>query len=154
MTRMFLLWPALLLVACVPVQGPPAPGAARAAGGLEDRLVDLVNRHRQSVGCGPLAWHAGAAGVAESHSRDMAVRDYLGHETPEGLSPFDRLTRAGARYRMAAENIAAGPATAEAVWSGWLRSPPHRRNIENCAYTHHGVGEYRQRWTHILLSPL
>lgn len=116
-------------------------------------FVSLVNAHRVSVGCEPLEWDGRVAGVAEAHSRDMVARDYFSHTTPDGASPWDRLSRAGISYRLAAENIAWGYTSAEAVLSGWLGSAGHRANIENCALTHHGIGLADWHWTHVFVTP-
>ena len=65
----------------------------------------------------------------------------------------DRLSETGADYRRAAENIAWGYATPEAVLAGWLDSSGHRANIENCSLTEHGVGLFQTRWTHLFRTP-
>lgn len=116
-------------------------------------FVDLMNDHRVSVGCAPLEWHGGVAGVALEHSRDMIERDFFAHTNPDGASPFDRLDYAEIDYSRAAENIAYGYPTGEAVLDGWLNSPGHRANIENCSLTHHGVGLEGTHWTHVFVTP-
>ena len=61
------------------------------------------------------------------------------------------MTAAGISYQAAAENIAQGYSTGQAVLNGWLGSTGHRENIENGNYTHHGVGyvEDGHYWTHV-----
>jgi uncharacterized protein YkwD len=116
-------------------------------------FVHLVNQRRVAKGCPPLIWSQRLAAVAEAHSRDMATRGFFSHTNPDGASPFDRLEDAWVRYYQAAENIAAGHRTAESVFQGWLASPKHRANLEDCNLTHHGVGRYENRWTHVLVRP-
>jgi len=116
-------------------------------------FASLMNAHRVSVGCEPLIWIDEVADVAQAHSVDMASRDYFDHTTPDGQSPFDRLRDAGLDFSRAAENIAYGYPTPEAVLQGWLDSPGHRANIENCALTEHGVGLHATRWTHLFRTP-
>lgn len=131
-----------------------APAATRGLGqGQVRELITLVNRHRRARGLGALAWDERVARVAEAHSRDMTRRGFFDHENPDGHSPFDRLAKAGVRYRAAAENIAEGPDRASVVLDGWIGSTGHRRNLENPAYTHHGIGLHRGRWTHVLFRP-
>ena len=113
----------------------------------------MMNEHRVSVGCEPLSWDPAVAAVAEAHSADMVAREYFDHTNPDGYSPFDRLTTAGVAYRRAAENIAWGYRSAQAVLDGWLDSPGHRSNIENCALSHHGVGLVDWHWTHVFTTP-
>jgi len=123
-----------------------APGEVR-------RLVDLVNRHRRSIGLAPLTWNDRAARVAEAHSRDMVQRGFFSHRDPDGRSPFDRVRRAGIRFRAAGENIAAGQLTADEVFRDWMASKGHRENIEGRMYTQQGIGVYRNHWTHLFLTP-
>jgi uncharacterized protein YkwD len=70
----------------------------------------------------------------------MATRNYFDHATPEGKSPFDRMTAAGYVFRAAAENIAAGQRTPESVVQAWMNSAGHRANILNCSLREIGVG--------------
>lgn len=116
-------------------------------------FVDMMNDHRESVGCPRLIWNDDVASVAQAHSEDMVERDYFGHTNPDGKSPFDRLQDAGLSYSGAAENIAWGYRTGFAVLSGWLNSSGHRANIENCSLTEHGVGLFQSHWTHLFIRP-
>jgi uncharacterized protein YkwD len=70
----------------------------------------------------------------------MGTRHYFAHDAPSGASPFDRIAAAGYRYRIAAENIAAGQATAQAVVRDWMHSPDHRANILDCRLREVGIG--------------
>ena len=116
-------------------------------------LEDLVNDHRAAVGCQPLTWISEMARVAQEHSEDMARRNFFDHTNPDGLTPFDRMERAGLTATRAAENIAWGYASPQDVLQGWLDSPGHRANIENCQLTEHGLGLYQTRWTHLFRTP-
>ena len=118
-----------------------------------EEFVSLLNSYRVSVGCAPLAWDGRVAAVAEAHSQDMVARDFFSHTNPDGDSPWDRLGDAGISFTLAAENIAWGYTSGEAVLNGWLGSPGHRANIENCALTHHGVGLADWHWTHVFVTP-
>jgi uncharacterized protein YkwD len=115
--------------------------------------VGLVNDYRVSAGCTPLTWITEIADVAEAHSLDMVQRDVFDDTNPDGASPFDRLRAAGLTYSRGAENIAIGYGGADAVLDGWLDSPGHRANIENCELSEHGVGLFETRWTHLFRTP-
>jgi uncharacterized protein YkwD len=118
-------------------------------------MVALVNAHRRSRGCPELQWLDPAAEAAQGHSNDMALRDYFDHVSPEGQRPWDRLRARGVGYRMIAENIAFTPGmSARETLAGWLQSPGHRQNLDNCAYTHHGIGLREARWTHLFVTPI
>ncbi|MEJ2482034.1 MAG: CAP domain-containing protein [Gemmatimonadota bacterium] len=116
-------------------------------------LVDLVNARRVAEGCAPLVWHDGVAAVADAHSADMRDRDFFAHTNPDGKSPFDRLRDAGIDWSGAAgENIAWGTSSGQTAFDMWINSSGHRANIENCAFTHHGVGLVDARWTHLFVQ--
>src|SRR5437867_4420077 len=89
-----------------PFRGPTA-GTAVGRAEIRD-LVARINRHRRAIGSEPLTWDERLASVAQRHSEDMARRHYFDHVNPDGLDPFDRMRRAGIRFRFAAENLAAG----------------------------------------------
>ncbi len=146
---------AVIALASCSADGPTAPGS------LDDPSVDpavvefvtLLNEHRTSVGCEPLAWNPDVAGVAQAHSADMLDRGFFDHRNPDGQSPRDRMDEAGIQWSRWGENIAAGYPSAAAVLNGWLNSPGHRQNIETCAFTEHGVGLEGTLWTHVFMSP-
>jgi uncharacterized protein YkwD len=116
-------------------------------------FVQRVNQQRREAGCPPLVWSPRLAAVAQRHCEDMAARGFFGHTNPDGASPFDRLGDAWIEYSRAGENVAAGYRTAESVFQDWLKSRRHRANLDDCAYTHHGVGYFEGRWTHLFLTP-
>jgi len=135
---------------------PPSMPAQTPASVVSSSLQDLhrrINVHREAAGCRPLAWHEGAARVAESHSTDMSRRDYFDHRNPEGMEVGGRLLAGGVTWHgLAGENIALTAAGPEVVIDLWVDSPPHRENMEECAFTHHGLGVYRDRWTQVLVE--
>jgi uncharacterized protein YkwD len=113
-------------------------------------FIRLVNEYRESIGCEALVVDLRAQTVAQAHSEDMYERRYVAHVNPEGASFTDRLRRAGLSFSAAAENIAQTAEGGREVLDLWLASPPHRVNIQNCAFTRHGVGRFESRWTHVL----
>lgn len=130
---------------------------------LASTVIDLVNAERMAAGCPALAADATLTMVAVSHSAAMAHANFFDHTNPAGQSPFDRLAAAGYRYRLAAENIAAGPTSAADVVAAWLASPGHRANILNCDLRVIGVGYVRDPqdplgygayWTQLFATPL
>jgi uncharacterized protein YkwD len=106
---------------------------------LEAEMLDLVNRERASVGLRPLAPDPELTAVARAHSADMFARGYFAHVTPEGLSPFDRMTRAHVYFRTAGENLALAP-TLKIAHTGLMNSPGHRANILRPEFGRLGVG--------------
>ena len=116
-----------------------------------DAFALLANRHRAEVGCAALRWDARLAAVAEAHADDMRARAYFDHTSPEGRSFAQRLRDAGLVERgPAGENLALGQPDAAHALADWLRSPPHRENLDDCGFTHHGLGVSGPYWVHVL----
>jgi uncharacterized protein YkwD len=106
---------------------------------LEAQMLELVNAERASMGLKPLAPDPELTEVARRHSVDMFARGYFAHVTPEGLSPFDRMTAAGVKFRSAGENLALAP-TLKIAHTGLMNSPGHRANILQPAFGRLGIG--------------
>ena len=108
---------------------------------LEASVVRLTNSARAKAGCSALRTDRRLRTAARSHSTDMARRNYFSHETPEGVTPWQRAEDAG-YANPSAENIAHGYPTAKAVVDAWMASSGHRANILNCDSKAVGVGLY------------
>jgi uncharacterized protein YkwD len=106
---------------------------------LEKQMLDLVNKERQANGLNPLAPDPELTEVARAHSADMFARGYFAHDTPEGLSPFDRMHAANVRFTTAGENLALAP-TLMLAHTGLMNSPGHRANILRREFGRVGIG--------------
>ena len=120
-----------------PTQKPAESGTATA---IEKQVLKLVNAERAKYGISALTWADDLARIARAHSQDMIRRSFFDHTNPDGQSPFDRLKNSGIRYRYAAENIAYGQRTPEAVMNAWMNSSGHRKNILNANLREIGIG--------------
>lgn len=121
-----------------PAPAPPPPVVTGDAA-AEAAVLTLVNAERAAAGCGPLRDEPRLATAGRKHSADMKERDYFSHNTPEGITPWDR-AKAEGYDQPAAENIARGQPTPEAVVAAWMNSEGHRRNILDCRYQALGTG--------------
>jgi uncharacterized protein YkwD len=115
----------------------PAPTGLSA---YEAAVFAQVNQQRSQAGCPALTVDTRLVTAARGHSTDMANRGYFDHTTPEGVTFSQRVTQAGYRWSMAAENIASGQQTPDSVMNAWMNSSGHRANILNCGYRNIGVG--------------
>jgi uncharacterized protein YkwD len=110
------------------------------------RVIARTNAYRVANGCPALTVSAILMGTAQGHSQEMALGDYVGHNSADGTSPWDRIKAAGYTYRLVAENIAWGATSPEQVVDAWFfEAPPtdaHRKNILNCGLREIGVGYY------------
>ncbi|WP_049824540.1 CAP domain-containing protein [Saccharomonospora viridis] len=120
---------------------PPASNA----GDHAEQVVALVNDARAEAGCAPVRVDHRLTESAQAHSDDMAEHNYLSHTSLDGTTFDERISEAGYPHP-AAENIAMGMASAEAVMDAWMDSEGHRRNIVNCKITAIGVGVNPDGW--------
>ncbi len=108
---------------------------------MESGILAEVNRHRKSRGLKPLVSNAVVETEASLHSQRMASK-----KVAFGHSGYDaRVSRINKRLggvNQSAENVAYGRYTAREVVQAWLRSAPHRRNIEG-KYNITGIGVSR-----------
>jgi uncharacterized protein YkwD len=151
MPRTFLQAAAFLLgVGIALLVSPMTLQIARAdiAGGgsfaeLEAQLFREVNAVRARHYLIPLRRMPELDHIARDHSLDMARRNYLSHESPEGANPVDRITGGGVDgFTLAAENLGKtnrGDPNREIVQS-WLASPDHRRNLLSPPFNTTGIG--------------
>ena len=100
----------------------------------EFQLLKLANDSRVQAGLAPLQFSQRLMVAARNHSRDMAARGYLGHDSPAGDTPADRVRAAGINYDELTENVYSGDAaTADSlpghVIKAWLQSRAYRANL-------------------------
>ncbi len=108
----------------------------------EQTLLDDVNRERLANGRPPLEFDQRLSALARAHAVDMAARKYFSHQTPEGLSPFDRMDRAAYTYSYAGENMALDENAVSADRALW-NSPEHRGNTLEPHYARIGIATVR-----------
>ena len=105
----------------------------------ENGMLDLVNRERTSRGLVALVMDPELLAVARAHADDMFRRGYFAHDTPDGVDPFERMTRAGIVFGLAGENLALAPSL-DIAHNGLMNSPGHRANILKEGFRKAGIG--------------
>jgi hypothetical protein len=117
----------------------------------EAALLALVNEARAAEGLAPVVADPQLAAVGRAHARDMYLRGFFAHDTPDCqagqdrpdcLDPFDRMRRSAITYEVAGENLALAPSIA-AAHDGLMRSPGHRANILAADFRRLGIGIVR-----------
>ena len=136
-----------LPVYCQPVEEWDASWTA-----FEREVLTRTNQRRaQGADCGVEGTFSAAGAfrandllrcAARNQSRDMAVRNFVGHTNPDGESAAERIDKAGYVWSEAGENIAGGQTTPAEVVDGWMGSPGHCANIMHSSFTELGVGYY------------
>ena len=121
------------------------------SGGVFEEVLRLTNAARSRArvcqpggpmlpAVGPLTYNGLLAKAAQAHSLDMFERNYFAHDTPEGVTPSQRMKKAGYKGGYTGENIARGYDTPKDVVDGWIDSPGHCVNIMRAGYKELGVG--------------
>lgn len=130
------------------------PTKNQTAEAYEKEVVRLVNVERTRRGLKELTYDWQLSRVARYKSQDMGDNNYFSHTSPTYGSPFEMMKSFGISYRTAAENIAKGQATPEAVVNAWMSSSGHRSNILNKSFTKIGVGYVAKGkyWTQMFIS--
>ena len=156
-------WTVVLARPTPPLVLPPQDDAGRL-------ILNLVNAARnQARTCGdrsfgrarPLAWNTALADAALAHSGDMAAQRRFSHRGSDGSEAAQRATRAGYRWRLIGENIAAGQRSPQEAVEGWLASPGHCANLMNPQFSEMGAGYAVSRvrlpgfayWTQVFGTP-
>lgn len=114
----------------------------------EQEFLTLVNQERAARGLSPLRFDPLCTQVARRHSRDMADRNYFGHESPTAgrRTPMQRYLAASGRqpqYLVVGENLFyCSMAGVERGHRSLMASEGHRRNLLDPRYEAVGVGTY------------
>ena len=117
----------------------------------ENEVIRLVNEIRVKNGLNTLTADWELSRVARYKSQDMKDNNYFSHNSPVYGSPFNMIKNFGISYKSAAENIAKGQKTPQAVVNAWMNSSGHRANILNSSYTKIGVGYVENYWTQMFI---
>lgn len=100
-----------------------------------------------------LKWNNELEKTAFAHAKDMFVRSYFSHDSPENEDHGDRLRRQGFQAS-SGENIAKGQAKGVDAYKAWEKSPGHCHNMMNPAYIYIGVARYLDRFCMVLSGEL
>jgi uncharacterized protein YkwD len=117
-------------------------GSSAGSATEEQQALVLLNNDRAANGLPALRANAQLSQLARNYAQDMIARGYFSHNNPEGLTPFDRLKRAGISYNYAGENLAVNTSVASAEVA-LMNSSGHRANILSPNFTEVGIGVAR-----------
>lgn len=105
--------------------------------GFAGTFLSLVNDHRESIGLKKLVHEEAMDEIVGEHSDEMARgRVPFGHEGFSERCAGSKKVLGGTNW--CGENVARGQKTPERVFTSWMNSPGHRKNIENPKATHTG----------------
>ncbi len=133
----------ILLITLSVVVAPPV-SAHDALDQTREQIVELALKHinlqRAINGVGLLTPNRRLSDAAQKHAEQMARRDFVDHQSPDGRSLQDRIATAGYSWRVLAENLSAGQPSPENTVQSWMTSLAHRNNMLNPDYRELGIG--------------
>jgi len=130
--------PTVLLAAIFLFFIPASGNAQLQRNDSERQLFEALNRERAAQDLSALQGDDALFRAARQHALRMANLNMLEHQLPSESDLEGRLTEAGARFSVIAENIAVG-ATPQIIHGGWMDSPGHRKNILDRRLTSVGI---------------
>ncbi|QQL50768.1 CAP domain-containing protein [Mucilaginibacter ginkgonis] len=119
-------------------------------------LLKLVNDLRaKGCNCGvtampavnALTWNDQLAAAALAHSNEMNTKNYFSHNSFDGSTFDTRVTAAGYKWMAVGENIAAGQTSEQEVFTAWLNSEGHCKNMMSASFKEMGAARAGNYWT-------
>lgn len=122
-------------------------------------VVELSNKSRRQSGLPRLSPEDRLMRAAQQHACWMAENTTMSHTGDRRSSPGDRARGNGYRFRFVAENVGYGQDSAQEIFTGWMGSSSHRKNILSGKATQAGVAVAIGRdglpyWAMVVGSPL
>ncbi len=102
---------------------------------IADKILVLVNKHRNNLGKSSLSKNTVAENLAKEHTNNMITKQKISHD---GFDDRALELQEKVNAKSVGENVAAGFPTAAKVMEAWLNSPGHKANIED-DFTHIGI---------------
>jgi len=121
---------------------------------IEYQIMSLINEHRESVGLSPLNIINVISVEAEGHTDYMIG---VGIPSHDNFASRHQNLVSKVKAKSVGENVAYGYSSAEAVVKAWIKSPGHKRTIENVDYTDFGISTKKDKdgknyFTHIFIN--
>jgi uncharacterized protein YkwD len=116
----------------------PAAGVHVRESRAASSLYAALNEERREHGLPTLALDPGLNAAALDHVADMAQNHYFDHDSPSGVTPWDRMRRHDCAFSVAGENIALAGSAIQAE-RALFKSAPHRANMLSPQFTRVGI---------------
>lgn len=102
-------------------------------------LIDLTNEARIRHNKIPLIKNLNLENAANMKADDMITNNYFAHNSPNGVTPWFWIKKAGYNFIYAGENLAIDFTDSIDIEEAWLKSPEHRANILNGDFKEIGI---------------
>lgn len=108
---------------------------------IEVELFDIINASRVKNGLKTYSRNSYSDLVAKAHSTEMQSFLRSGYNSLKGLTPFQRMDKAGIKYSLAAENISTETSgDAIEIYGWWMSNVSTRSNLLSADFTDIGIG--------------
>lgn len=108
---------------------------------VEMELFDIINASRVKNGREPYSRSSYSDVVAKAHSAEMKSFLRSDYNSIKGLTPFERMDKAGIKYSLAAENIFTETSgDAIEIYGWWMSNVSTRSNLLSGDFTDIGIG--------------
>ena len=101
-------------------------------------LIVLINEARAEKDVAPLTADASLDTTARLKAKDMAAKNYYGHDPNDGTQ-WDTIIKANRADSYVSENIARCYETSEQEVEAWRLSPDHYENLMDSKWTKYGT---------------
>lgn len=119
-------------------------------------LTDLLNKERESLGLSALRENPQLSKAALLKAQDMLENDYFAHRSPEGITGWYWIKKAGYNYQRAGENLAIAFLDSEEVHKAWNDSSLHKQNLLDSHFQDIGTavlkGDFQGRETTVVVQ--
>ena len=105
------------------------PAAVSTDSESQNSVESLVDAERTKAGKQPFTTSETLRSSACAKADHMLSQDYWAHTSPDGVTPWTFIEKAGYRYTTAGENLAKSYPDDTSLVAAWMNSPSHRENV-------------------------
>ena len=116
----------------------PASGTLARESRAASALYASLNRERRAAGLPALQIDPALNEAAFDHVVDMARHGYFDHDSPGGITPWERMRSHNCAFSYAGENLALAGSAVQAD-RALFKSTPHRHNTLSPNFTRVGI---------------
>lgn len=102
----------------------------------------------------PLVWSSKLEKVAYMHAKDMFLRSYFKHASPENMYHYNRMEAMNIFASTSGENIGTRQINGLGAIDSWRNSPGHCRNMMTAEFVFVGVARYMDKYCMVLSSAI
>lgn len=113
----------------------------------------LLSEARKAKGLSRVTENPRLTNAAKKQTSDMISMKKLTHKGRNGNNVRDRIKAQGYKGCVFVENIAHTGGDVQSVFNIWMKSKPHKANIQNPKAKEYGISNSNGYWTLVLSGP-